>query len=91
MWQLAPAREFAREAEFAIIFYRLVTELTYHSFCCVSFIRTKLLGPDLTQGGEISQGYEYQGGDPWEAMSEAAYHKCLLPKTSRKFRMRQCL
>ena len=38
-------------------FYNLISEVTYHCFCCVLSIRSESLNPDHTQGKGITKGH----------------------------------
>lgn len=42
-------------------FYNLISEVTYHCFCCVLFIRSESLNPDHTQGKGITKGHSTFG------------------------------
>lgn len=65
------ARENALARMEVTIFCNLIMEVTSHNFCCLLFIRRKLLGPVHIQGQEILQVDEYQEAETIETMSEA--------------------
>lgn len=55
-------------------FYNLISEVTFHYFCYILFIRSNTVGPTYTQGEGITQRHEYDMVGSLRAMSETAWH-----------------
>lgn len=84
-WQLASSKHEYREdiedtSKIEVgVFWNLVTEVTSHHFCCISFVRNKSLYPAHTQGeamniGSVEQRVNTRRRGSLGATSEAAYH-----------------
>lgn len=71
-WASKNPRERTDKLEVTVL-YKLISEVTFHHFCHILLIKSKLLSPAPTEGVEISQGPE-QEKEITESYSEAASH-----------------